>query len=105
MRTGKFLRNMIGRAGVPALAILFMGFFGYNAVLGSNGILRYPEYNRQLELKQAEFQKLDQQRAELKNRVRLLDPKHADPDMVDELVRKELNVQHPDEFVIYLNQK
>ena len=43
---------------------------------------------------------LDKQRAELKNRVDLLDPHHADPDMVDELVRKKLNVVNPDEVVV-----
>ena len=46
---------------------------------------------------------LDKQRAELKNRVDLLDPKRgADPDMVDELVRRQLNVTRPDEVIIPL---
>jgi len=38
----------------------------------------------------------------LQNRVTLLDPRHANPDMVDELVRKELNVAHPDEVIVPL---
>jgi cell division protein FtsB len=79
-----------------------MGFFGYYAVLGPNGILSYRDYTRQLQKKQAEFAALDKRRAELKNRVALLDPKHANPDMVDELVRKELNVAHPDEVIVPL---
>ena len=37
-----------------------------------------------------------------KNRVALLDPDHANPDMVDEMVRKELNVAHPDEVIVPL---
>ena len=44
------------------------------------------------------------ERAVLQNRVELLDPKHVDPDMVDELVRKELNVVHPDEVIVPLNE-
>ena len=32
----------------------------------------------------------------------LLDPNHADPDMVGELLRSQLNVVHPDEVVIKL---
>ena len=37
------------------------------------------------------------------NRVSLLDPRHANPDMVDELVRRDLGVAHPDEIVVPLN--
>ena len=34
--------------------------------------------------------------------LELLDPDHANPDMVDEMVRKELNVAHPDEVIVPL---
>lgn len=91
---------MLRRAGFPAFAILFMGFFGYYAVLGPNGILAYHDYSQKLAQRQAYYACLDKARAELRNRVALLDPRHADPDMVDELVRKQLNVTHPDEFVM-----
>ncbi|MBX3594085.1 MAG: septum formation initiator family protein [Sphingomonas sp.] len=80
-----------------------MGFFAYSAVLGPNGLLTYGDYKRQLAVRQAELAKLDKQRAQLRNRVALLDPKGADPDMVDELSRKKLNVVHPDEVIIPLD--
>ena len=98
------LGQMLRRAGLPAAALILMGFFGYYAVLGPNGILSYREYTRQLERKQREYEVLAKRRAELKNRVGLVDPRHADPDMVDELVRKELNVAHPDEVIVPLNR-
>jgi hypothetical protein len=44
------------------------------------------------------------ERDQLKNRVDLLDPDHADPDLSGELVRDKLNVIHPDEVVILLNE-
>ena len=46
----------------------------------------------------------DKTRAELKNRVDLLDPKHADPDLVDELARKDLGVAHQDEVIVPLEK-
>lgn len=98
------LRSVLSRAALPAVAIMFMGFFGYYAVLGPNGVLAYREYSRQLEIKKAEYAALDKQRAELRNRVALLDPRHADPDMVDELTRKDLNVVHPDDVIIPLDK-
>lgn len=85
------------------MAIMFMGFFAYSAVLGPNGLLVYGDYKRQLSLKQAELAKLEKQRSDLRNRVALLDQKGADPDMVDELTRKKLNVVHPDEVIVPLN--
>ena len=96
------IRQMLGRAGFPAFAILFMGFFAYYAVLGPNGVLAYRDYTRRLEQRQNDYACLDKARAELRNSVALLDPKRADPDMVDELVRRELNVTHPDEFIVPL---
>ena len=98
------LRTVLRRAAVPAAAIVSMGFFGYYAVLGPNGIVAYREYTRQLERRQVEYARLDKARAELRNRVNLLDPRRADPDMVDELVRKELNVAHPDEVIVSLKK-
>jgi cell division protein FtsB len=98
------LMPLLQSAGIPALAIVFMGFFGYYAVAGPNGLLRYREYNRAYAKREAEFAQLDKRRAALRNQVALLDPKRgANPDMVDELVRKELNVAHPDEIIVPLN--
>ncbi len=91
---------MLKRAGWPALVILVMGFFAYHAVLGPNGVLAYREYQRKLTTRKAQYACLEKVRADLRNRVELLDPRHADPDMVDELVRRKLNVAHPDEFIV-----
>ncbi|WP_447724525.1 FtsB family cell division protein [Sphingomonas koreensis] len=96
-------KAILTRAGLPAVAIIFMGFFAYSAVLGPNGVLTYGDYKRQLAVKQGELAKLEKERAELRNRVSLLNQKGADPDMVDELTRKKLNVVHPDEVIVPLN--
>lgn len=79
-----------------------MAFFGGYAVLGANGLLAYGDYKRQVAKREHQFAALDQKRELLRNRVALLDPRHANPDMVDELVRRELNVAHPDEVIVPL---
>jgi cell division protein FtsB len=95
---------MLQGAGIPALAIIFMGFFGYYAVMGPNGLLRYREYAKAHAKRETQYAVLDKRRAELRNQVALLDTRRgANPDMVDELVRKELNVAHPDEIIVPLN--
>ncbi len=90
------------RAALPALGLTIVAFFGAYAVLGPNGILAYGDYKRQLAKREKDYAALEQQRETLKNRVRLLDPDHANPDMVDEMTRKELNVVHPDEVIVPL---
>lgn len=98
------IKAMLRRAFWPAIALMVMGFFGLYAVTGPTGMLAYGDYKQQLAKREAEYGKLDRQRAVMKNRVELLDPRHADPDMVDELVRKELNVTRPDEVVVKLDK-
>lgn len=100
-KSSAFAKTM-RRAAWPALGLTLMAFFGAYAVLGPNGILAYGDYKRQLTKREKDYAALDKHRAVLKNRVALLDPDHANPDMVDEMVRKELNVAHPDEVIVPL---
>ena len=102
MRKPSALRGTLRRAAVPALVFIVLAFFGAYAVLGPNGVLAYGDYKRQLAKRERDYAALDKRRAVLKNRVELLDPRQANPDMVDEMVRKELNVAHPDEVIVPL---
>ena len=97
-------RTMLRRAGPPAALLIVGAFFGGYAIMGPNGALAYGDIQRQLDKRQSDLAVLEQHRAELKNRVALLDPRHADPDMVDELVRKKLNVVHPDDMIVDLGK-
>ena len=93
------------RAAWPAIGLTIIAFFGAYAVLGRNGLFAYGDYKRQLVKREHDYAELDRKRAVLKNRVALLNPDHANPDMVDEMVRKELNVAHPDEVIVPLNTR
>lgn len=96
------LVKTLRRAAFPAMGLTLMAFFGAYAILGPNGMFAYGEYKRKLAAHERDYATLDQQRIVLRNRVALLDPDHANPDMVDEMVRKELNVAHPDEVIVPL---
>jgi cell division protein FtsB len=97
-------RTMLRRAGPPAALLIVGAFFGGYAIMGPNGALAYGDIQRQLVKRQTDLALLEKQRAELKNRVALLDPRHADPDMVDELARRKLNVVHPDDVIVDLDK-
>ncbi|KPL67566.1 septum formation initiator [Erythrobacter sp. SG61-1L] len=86
-----------------------MGALGWLLVLGGlslagpSGALAWGENLRQLDKREAQIAELKAERDELQNRVALLDPNKADPDLVGELLRKNLNVVHQDEVVITLD--
>lgn len=72
------------------------------AIAGPSGLLSWSENAQLLEKRHAQIVYLTQQRDALKNRVDLLDMDDADPDLVGEELRKNLNVVHPDEVVLIL---
>ena len=78
-------------------------FFAGYVVLGSNGVLAWGDYSRQLRDAKAELKIVQLHRQELRNRVDLLNPRRVDPDLSDELIRRQLGVIHHDEVIVPLN--
>jgi cell division protein FtsB len=94
---------MIRRSAMPALALIVVGTFAGHAVAGPNGILAWGGYHHALKERKAELAAIQQERAQLKHHSQLLDPNKADPDMADELVRRDLGLVRPDEVIIPLD--
>jgi cell division protein FtsB len=95
--------GLIRRSAIPALALIVVGTFAGHAVAGPNGLLAWGGYHRALLARQAELAQIEQQREQLRHHSALLDPRKADPDMADELVRKDLGLVRPDEVIIPLD--
>ena len=87
----------------PAAGLLVVAFFAGYAVFGANGVIAWTDYARKLKARQVELASVEKQRAVIANRVKLLDPKKADPDLVDELARKNLGVAGSDEVIVPLD--
>jgi cell division protein FtsB len=103
MKQAKYLLKLLRSALWPAVAFTVIAFFGFYALFGSNGLLAWGDYVQRYDVRTVELAKVQKSRAELANRVALLDPRRANPDMVDELVRRDLGLAHPDEVIIPLN--
>src|SRR3954469_16836982 len=88
------------RAAWPAAGMLVIAYFLGAAIVGENGVLAWGDYRRVKAQETAQLASLETERARLAHRAQLLDPAHADPDLVDEMVRHELGVMRPDEVVI-----
>ncbi|QJB68190.1 FtsB family cell division protein [Parasphingorhabdus halotolerans] len=92
------VRSAIGPGSALLTLLLIAGY----AVLGPTGILAWGDYQNTLESRQMQLAQLQVERDALRNRVNLLDPRGADPDLIGELLRKNVNVVHPDEIIVPL---
>ena len=95
--------GLIRRAAWPALALIIVGTFAGHAIAGPNGILAWGSYHRALQQRQTELGQIERDHAALRHRSDLLDPSKADPDIADELVRKDLGLVRPDEVIVPLD--
>ena len=80
-----------------ALAVLLL--LTVLTIAGPTGLLAWSEHSSALEQRKAQIAELTEERDALKNRVELLDPEAADPDLIGELLRRQ-NVVHADELVV-----
>lgn len=87
--------DQLKQGGALLLLLVLTGL----AIAGPTGLLAWSENSQLLEQRQAQITTLTEKRDALKNRVNLLDPKGADPDLIGELLRGQ-NVVHPDEVVV-----
>lgn len=94
--------SLIRRAAMPALALVVVGTFAGHAIAGPNGLLAWSGYHRDLQERRTELAQLEAERDRLRHRSALLNPKKADPDLADEMVRKDLGLVRPDEVILPL---
>jgi cell division protein FtsB len=95
--------GLIRRVMWPALALIVVGNFAGYAIAGPNGLLAWGGYHRDLNARKAELARLEAEKATLRHRSALLDPKSADPDLAEEMVRDKLGLVRPDEVIIPLD--
>jgi cell division protein FtsB len=97
-RSPKFEKDRVVQLAALGALLMMAGF----VVAGPSGLIAWTENERLLVQHEKRIAQLSAEREQLRNRVRLLDPHHADPDLAGELLRSNLNVAHPDEMVMLL---
>lgn len=100
MTRNRSLGELFKAAAGPAVALMIIAFFGGYALVGPNGVLAWGDYRTALAAKRVELARLEAHKRVVENRVALLDPSKANPDLADELIRKRLGYTHPDEIII-----
>ena len=72
------------------------------ALIGPSGLLAWGEQASLLEERKGRIAKLKAERDDIVLRVAALDPDHADPDMVGEMLKRNLQVARDDEVILVL---
>ena len=96
----EIVREKLSRFGALGALLVLGGL----ALAGPYGLLAWGENVAVLEKRQQRIAELQADRAELQNLVERLNPDHVDPDLATELMRRNLNVAHPDEYVIEIER-
>ena len=74
------------------------------SIAGPSGLLAWAEASSLRAERQQQLEQLQVERDALQHQVALLDSEGADPDLVSELIRKNLNVVHPDEVILIIEE-
>lgn len=91
-----------GRLIVPAIAGLFFTYFGFHAYHGEYGLYNKIRLEQESTVLEQRLAVLTAERLAFENQVRLLRDGTLEKDMLDEQIRRALNVSHPDEVTIML---
>ena len=100
-RNPAFAREKLAQFGALGWLLLLGGM----AFAGPYGVLAWGEGLSLLDKREAQIASLEEENERLENLVALLDPEQVDPDLSTELLRRDLNVAHPDEYIVDLRKK
>jgi len=95
-RFGSFLKGL----ALYFVAALLVGYFGYHAYHGNHGIVASRAFEQEAMQLERERNALRATREGWERRIALLKPESLDPDLVDELARRDLFFAHPNDLVV-----
>ena len=106
MDTVRKFGHRLNEVVLPGFFMLLIVYFGYHAIQGDWGLIRYLQVDQKIELLEAEATIVADRRTALEHRVALISHiDGVDPDLLDEQARYMLGFSHPDDFVIFTSNK
>jgi cell division protein FtsB len=97
------LREMHRRARflvTPVLGIAVACYFAYHLVEGDRGLRAWFRVTQDLRTAKSNLASVQAERAALDRRVANMRPEHVDPDLLDEQIRKALDLAAPNDIIL-----
>ncbi len=92
--------RIIGALIAPVICAAAVIYFGYFTIWGARGLLALADTRRELALQQERLAAIKSDRERLQHRIELLRPGHADPDLVEELMREQMIGAAPGQIAV-----
>ena len=89
----------------PVIGACLNLYFIYHAIHGDRGLIAFWQLNKQITQAENTYLVVSRKRAEIQNKVRLLNPNTLNSDMLEERARFLLGYTNPGEIVIFLAKK
>jgi len=105
MENRNILLGYLRRAALPAVCILLIGYFVSHAIGGPTGVIAWKGYKAERIALEKQATATAETKVAIDRQVKLLDPHKVDPDLADEMVRRNFNVVKPDEVIVPLDGK
>ena len=104
MSIGREIRRVARAAVPPAVFLLLVAYFVWNATQGDRGLRAYGKRLEDLKAAQADLARAEADLATWERRVGGLRANHLDPDALDERARAMLNLSEPGDIVVLYGQ-
>jgi cell division protein FtsB len=97
-------RRRLGRLLVPLPVLGALAYLGFHFLEGERGLKAWWGLSHKLDLVRAEYESLRTERERLEARVAMMREATLDRDLLEERVRRMLNLVHPGEVVILFDK-
>ncbi len=95
--------RVVGALIAPAICAAAVAYFGYFTIWGARGLMALADTQRELAVQRQQLAAIKADRERLQHRIDLLQPGHADPDLVEEVSRDQLTGTSPGQIAIPRN--
>mgnify|MGYP002630052639 CR=1 FL=1 len=89
----------------PAIGVCTVFYFGYHVLNGERGFLVWWDLRHRIQRAQSVADSTELKKRVLETRVRLLDPRSLDPDMLEERARVMLDYAYENDVIILDNER
>jgi cell division protein FtsB len=100
MRIRRSVTRVFEAMVVPAITGAVAAYFGYYAIWGDRGAIALEDAKARLGVRQEGLSQVRERRMRLQHRIQLMRPGQVDPDLVEELYRKDLMEGAPNQVAI-----
>jgi cell division protein FtsB len=90
---------------VNALIFLLIIYFGYHSLNGQRGVFAYLKLKRDLAVQAQALSEVEGEKQLYEKKIKLLNPKSIDIDLLDELARRDLGLIGEGEYIVKIPTK